>query len=134
VGNFQASIGWWMVKSGLESTPHSYNDLPRVSPYRLATHLITAFFIYSLLFSTGLRVLSNANALRLAQLGQELPKWDIPRVLKHVPHSNLRFVLLFLQFIVFRIEFDSEACRLVFLILSASLLSLEPSWLETKYG
>jgi cytochrome c oxidase assembly protein subunit 15 len=65
LGGVQATVGWWMVSSGLETTVHSYNDLPRVSPYRLATHLITAFAIYSLLFTTGLRLLSSAHTLRL---------------------------------------------------------------------
>lgn len=36
MGAFQALLGWFMVKSGLI-------DVPRVSHYRLAAHLITAF-------------------------------------------------------------------------------------------
>lgn len=36
LGAFQALLGWFMVKSGLV-------DVPRVSHYRLAAHLITAF-------------------------------------------------------------------------------------------
>lgn len=36
LGAFQAFLGWFMVKSGLQ-------DLPRVSHYRLAAHLTTAF-------------------------------------------------------------------------------------------
>ncbi|XP_062081333.1 cytochrome c oxidase assembly protein COX15-like [Humulus lupulus] len=47
LGAGQGLIGWWMVKSGLE---------PRVSPYRLATHLTSAFVIYSGLLWTGLSV------------------------------------------------------------------------------
>lgn len=42
-GFFQAFIGWWMVKSGL-------NDNPYVSAYRLAFHLTNALIIFSLLF------------------------------------------------------------------------------------
>ena len=41
-GLFQALIGWWMVKSGL-------NDNPYVSPYRLTFHLINALIIFSIL-------------------------------------------------------------------------------------
>lgn len=65
LGAVQATVGWWMVKSGLETTVHSYNDLPRVSPYRLATHLTTAFVIYSLLLVTGMQTLARSKALRL---------------------------------------------------------------------
>ena len=45
--------GWWMVKSGLEQ-PRREHDTPRVSPYRLATHLLTAFAIYTALLWTTL--------------------------------------------------------------------------------
>lgn len=43
VGLAQGLIGWWMVKSGLV-------DKPAVSHYRLATHLISAFSLFSLTF------------------------------------------------------------------------------------
>jgi cytochrome c oxidase assembly protein subunit 15 len=63
MGGAQGLIGWWMVKSGLEE-PTSEHDKrfsePRVSPYRLATHLISAFVIYSFLFSTALKVYAPA--------------------------------------------------------------------------
>ncbi|CEF62384.1 Cytochrome c oxidase assembly protein COX15 homolog [Strongyloides ratti] len=35
----QGGIGWWMVKSGLDPSNNSNKDIPRVSQYRLATHL-----------------------------------------------------------------------------------------------
>ena len=41
-GIFQAFVGWWMVKSGL-------NDNPYVSPYRLTFHLLNALIIYSIM-------------------------------------------------------------------------------------
>lgn len=54
LGGTQGLIGWWMVKSGLnEQTNTSY---ARVSPYRLATHLVSAFIIYCLLLATGMRM------------------------------------------------------------------------------
>ncbi|TXG66982.1 hypothetical protein EZV62_008257 [Acer yangbiense] len=53
LGAGQGFIGWWMVKSGLEEPPSEYAQ-PRVSPYRLAAHLTSAFVIYSGLFWTGL--------------------------------------------------------------------------------
>jgi len=42
LGFFQAFMGWYMVKSGLI-------DKPDVSHFRLSAHLLTAFFIYSVL-------------------------------------------------------------------------------------
>lgn len=53
MGGSQGLIGWWMVKSGL-SEPERHKQV-RVSPYRLATHLISAFAIYALLFTTALQ-------------------------------------------------------------------------------
>ncbi|KAM7492810.1 hypothetical protein LguiA_035731 [Lonicera macranthoides] len=55
LGAGQGLIGWWMVKSGLEEPPSEYVQ-PRVSPYRLAAHLTSAFLIYCGLFWTALSV------------------------------------------------------------------------------
>jgi cytochrome c oxidase assembly protein subunit 15 len=43
-----------MVKSGLDPSENSNKDVPRVSQYRLATHLGLAFILYSLYLWTGL--------------------------------------------------------------------------------
>lgn len=42
LGGLQGLVGWWMVKSGLV-------DVPRVSPFRLATHLLLAVALFGLL-------------------------------------------------------------------------------------
>ena len=42
LGAFQGFLGWFMVKSGLK-------DIPHVSHYRLAAHLITAFLTFGYL-------------------------------------------------------------------------------------
>ncbi|GMN59897.1 hypothetical protein TIFTF001_028988 [Ficus carica] len=55
LGAGQGLIGWWMVKSGLEEPVSEYAQ-PRVSPYRLAAHLTSAFAIYCGLLWTGLSV------------------------------------------------------------------------------
>ena len=47
LGFAQGGVGWYMVKSGLV-------DMPAVSHYRLAAHLMMAFLIYACLFRTGL--------------------------------------------------------------------------------
>lgn len=43
-----------MVKSGLEDRFQSQSDVPRVSQYRLAAHLSTAFALYTLLLWSAL--------------------------------------------------------------------------------
>ncbi|CAF0927576.1 unnamed protein product [Didymodactylos carnosus] len=43
---FQGALGWYMVKSGLKNET-LIDNYPRVSPYRLAAHLGTAFILYS---------------------------------------------------------------------------------------
>eukprot|EP00252_Welwitschia_mirabilis_P027289 TRINITY_DN9328_c0_g1_i1.p1 TRINITY_DN9328_c0_g1~~TRINITY_DN9328_c0_g1_i1.p1 ORF type:complete len:470 (-),score=51.27 TRINITY_DN9328_c0_g1_i1:45-1454(-) len=55
MGAAQGLIGWWMVKSGLQEPESEYVE-PRVSPYRLATHLTSAFVIYCGILWTGLSV------------------------------------------------------------------------------
>ncbi|CAA6661556.1 unnamed protein product [Spirodela intermedia] len=55
LGAGQGFVGWWMVKSGLEEPPSEYVQ-PRVSPYRLAAHLTSAFVIYCGLLWTALSV------------------------------------------------------------------------------
>jgi heme A synthase len=47
LGAVQGGIGWWMVKSGLTEEDNTVKA--KVSPYRLATHLVTAFALLTLL-------------------------------------------------------------------------------------
>eukprot|EP00808_Paulinella_micropora_P010487 g33209.t1 len=57
LGGAQGAVGWWMVKSGLEAERFPVEQQKRVSvsPYRLATHLCSAFVIYSALLTTALQ-------------------------------------------------------------------------------
>ncbi|XP_076599692.1 heme A synthase COX15 [Chaetodon auriga] len=68
---FQGLLGWYMVKSGLEEKPESY-DIPRVSQYRLSAHLGSALLLYCASLWTGLTLLLPAHKLaetkRLLQL------------------------------------------------------------------
>ncbi|CAM9161321.1 unnamed protein product [Scytosiphon promiscuus] len=59
LGGTQGLVGWWMVKSGLEdrSADLAVGKEIRVSPYRLAAHLATAFATFSLLVHTGFQAL-----------------------------------------------------------------------------
>lgn len=77
LGGAQGLIGWWMVKSGLEHThvlgiERSEHDMPRVSPYRLATHLSFAFVTYGLLFWTACDLLGSKqrHTNAVAELGR----------------------------------------------------------------
>lgn len=47
MGAFQGFMGWFMVKSGLVNNPH-------ISHYRLAAHLVTAFFLFAYIFNLAL--------------------------------------------------------------------------------
>ncbi|KZT26888.1 cytochrome oxidase assembly [Neolentinus lepideus HHB14362 ss-1] len=53
----QGFLGWYMVKSGLEDSILETNSIPRVSQYRLAAHLGTAFVLYAGMLGTGLAAL-----------------------------------------------------------------------------
>eukprot|EP00043_Microstomoeca_roanoka_P007315 m.70454 g.70454 ORF g.70454 m.70454 type:complete len:443 (+) comp13777_c1_seq2:246-1574(+) len=50
---FQGVLGWLMVKSGLDHDPEG-KHVPRVSQYRLAAHLGSAFVLYVATLWTGL--------------------------------------------------------------------------------
>jgi cytochrome c oxidase assembly protein subunit 15 len=84
LGGLQGLVGWWMVKSGLDHThilgiERDKDDMPKVSPYRLATHLSFAFVTYGLLAWTSMGLLSDpaiavAEAKRLATLSPKALK------------------------------------------------------------
>ncbi|XP_026192418.1 cytochrome c oxidase assembly protein COX15 [Cyclospora cayetanensis] len=56
LGGIQGLVGWWMVRSGFEE-PKTEVKTPRVSPYRLAFHLMMAATLYTLLLWQSLAVL-----------------------------------------------------------------------------
>jgi cytochrome c oxidase assembly protein subunit 15 len=64
LGAFQGGVGWWMVKSGLTSKKDgkAQHEVPRVSPYRLATHLGVAFTTYSILTWAAMDLLAKPGA------------------------------------------------------------------------
>lgn len=67
LGVSQAFVGWWMVRSGFvepkEHMPLSNNEAPRVSAYRLTTHLAAALTIYGGLIWTGMQVITPQNLI-----------------------------------------------------------------------
>ncbi|KAL7951884.1 cytochrome oxidase assembly domain-containing protein [Trichoderma barbatum] len=60
---FQGFIGWWMVKSGLKDDLFAPGSHPRVSQYRLTTHLATAFVCYSWMLMSALTILRTRRLL-----------------------------------------------------------------------
>jgi cytochrome c oxidase assembly protein subunit 15 len=60
---FQGFIGWWMVKSGLRDDLFAPGAHPRVSQYRLAAHLGTAFVCYGWMLLAGLSILRTRRLL-----------------------------------------------------------------------
>nr|CAB3233054.1 cytochrome c oxidase assembly protein COX15 homolog [Phallusia mammillata] len=81
---FQGLLGWYMVKSGLQDR-FEETDVPRVSQYRLAAHLGSAFVFYS--------------GLMWCTLGQLLPTKYIEhtkavRKLRMVAHSTKGLVFI----------------------------------------
>jgi cytochrome c oxidase assembly protein subunit 15 len=56
----QGALGWYMVKSGLEDELlRDPAAVPRVSQYRLAAHLGTAFVLYGTMFWNGIATLQD---------------------------------------------------------------------------
>ena len=72
LGGTQGLVGWWMVRSGLDTAllPERQRQDVRVSPYRLATHLSLAFTSYTGLVWCGLEVLKPAAAIQVGALGR----------------------------------------------------------------
>lgn len=62
----QGLMGWYMVKSGLEDRFHQPEDVPRVSQYRLASHLTFAFILYAAFLWSALDHLLPAQTLKSA--------------------------------------------------------------------
>eukprot|EP01133_Synstelium_polycarpum_P003817 gene3817-4405_t len=68
LGGAQGALGWYMVKSGLEEKLMDVGEVARVSQYRLAAHLGSAFVIYTSLLWIGLDLVSPglSNSVRTA--------------------------------------------------------------------
>lgn len=71
---FQGFIGWWMVASGLKDDLFAPGAHPRVSQYRLTTHLSTAFVCYSWMLLAGLSILRTRRLLADPAAASKLAK------------------------------------------------------------
>jgi cytochrome c oxidase assembly protein subunit 15 len=66
----QGVVGWWMVASGLKDDLFAKGAHPRVSQYRLATHLSLAFTVYSAMLWNGLQILRERHLVLSTQPGR----------------------------------------------------------------
>lgn len=80
---FQGFLGWWMVKSGLKDDLFEPGSHPRVSQYRLAAHLGTAFLAYIAMLWNGLSILREHRLL-----ANPLESSTLMTTLKH-PHLRV---------------------------------------------
>jgi len=63
----QGFVGWWMVSSGLKDDLFAKGSHPRVSQYRLATHLGLAFTVYVSMLWNGLSILRERHLVLSSQ-------------------------------------------------------------------
>jgi cytochrome c oxidase assembly protein subunit 15 len=80
----QGFLGWYMVKSGLEDSLMDVpGTVPRVSQYRLAAHLGTAFVLFAGMLGTGLAAIKD---WRFAH-GEN---WTGRYAIKNLNHSRVK--------------------------------------------
>nr|XP_019007809.1 cytochrome c oxidase assembly protein subunit 15 [Kwoniella pini CBS 10737]OCF46590.1 cytochrome c oxidase assembly protein subunit 15 [Kwoniella pini CBS 10737] len=77
---FQGFLGWWMVKSGLEQEIIDNNSVPRVSQYRLATHLSAAFLLYLGMLSTAIGIQRDMKLLKNPNILSQLTLPSVKRL------------------------------------------------------
>eukprot|EP00095_Tigriopus_kingsejongensis_P000231 maker-scaffold55_size446313-snap-gene-2.15 protein:Tk00231 transcript:maker-scaffold55_size446313-snap-gene-2.15-mRNA-1 annotation:"AGAP001744-PA" len=71
----QGLLGWYMVKSGLDHKNfEGPADVPRVSQYRLASHLSAAMVFYSVLFWNALEIITPKVQTAVAQFTPQVAK------------------------------------------------------------
>ena len=125
LGAFQGFLGWFMVKSGLVNEP-------RVSHYRLAAHLTTAFLAFAFTFWVAIDLLKP-----VAKINEDLKKIHI--------WLNVFFPILILQIIygAFVAGMDAGTVHNNFpkmendAWVSEAVFALNPTWLnfiEAKSG
>jgi len=82
---FQGVLGWYMVKSGLDEQLMEPGATPRVSQYRLAAHLGSAFLIYTGALMTGLKILTDS---KVSQGAYEVRVYPPPSYANGSPFYN----------------------------------------------
>ncbi|KAE9415710.1 hypothetical protein Angca_002814 [Angiostrongylus cantonensis] len=122
----QGGIGWWMVKSGLDPSKNSEASVPRVSQYRLATHLSLAFVLYSLFLYNAISHFVTPRK----DVSYELAKFRLLRGFSHCSKA-LVFVTAFMGAIVAGLDaglvYNSWPKFADFWV-PENMLSLTPMW------
>jgi cytochrome c oxidase assembly protein subunit 15 len=93
---FQGVIGWWMVKSGLKDDLFAPGSHPRVSQYRLAVHLGTAFIAYAAMLRAGLSILRENRLMK-----DPVAALSVLEKLSHPSVRRFRLVALALTGLIF---------------------------------
>ncbi|QPG74873.1 hypothetical protein FOA43_002209 [Brettanomyces nanus] len=93
----QGFVGWWMVYSGIDKKQLvARNSKPTVSPYRLTTHLATAFTVYCCMISTGFSILRDykimADPKKYQKIFQQI---NSPSLKRFISLSKGLFVMVF---------------------------------------
>ena len=78
----QGTVGWWMVKSGLKDELFAKEAHPRVSQYRLATHLGLAVTTFTAMLWNGLTVLTERRLLVHTPASKALDHFNTLRLSK----------------------------------------------------
>ncbi|KAI9652024.1 MAG: Cytochrome c oxidase assembly protein cox15 [Alyxoria varia] len=78
----QGAVGWWMVKSGLKDELFAKDAHPRVSQYRLATHLGLAVTTFTAMLWNGLTVLTERRLLINTPASKALDHFNTLRLSK----------------------------------------------------
>ena len=94
---FQGFIGWWMVKSGLKDDLFAPGSHPRVSQYRLASHLAVATVCYSWMLLAGLTVLRTHRLLANPTAASDALKALRSPILAPLRRYNIALTLLILS-------------------------------------
>ncbi|CAG0920459.1 unnamed protein product [Notodromas monacha] len=84
----QGLLGWYMVKSGLEDRFQKQEDVPRVSQYRLASHLGMAVVLYALFLWSSFDILIPAVSVNPQMVTPQLRKFRM------VAHSTKGLIFL----------------------------------------
>ena len=102
----QGLLGWYMVKSGLKEPQPT--DMPRVSQYRLAAHLGSAFALYSLMLWGGMSQVLQYRPVRITLEMSLSMERVVPSLIWYFPFEEQKASAFIIS--------QSEICRFDLLI------------------
>lgn len=89
----QGALGWYMVKSGLDEQIIHDNAVPRVSQYRLASHLGAALLFYLGTLGVGLKIKRDWN-FATGKTGLQLDTQLLSRSVRRFKGASIALGLL----------------------------------------